>query len=105
MWKQAPVGTATGIGRSVFSVAFGVAPASTIALYAVMPWLPLALMAATAAGTALFFGALVAARRADPMPPAARPARRALREPPPHEPAPDKDAAGVPSTEDVSVRT
>ena len=85
VWKQAPVGTATGIGRSVFSVAFGVAPASTIALYAVVPWLPLALMAAAAAGTALFFGA--------------------LREPPPPEPAPEKDAAGVPSTEDVSVRT
>ena len=35
----------------------------------------------------------------------ARHVSRALREPPPPEPAPEKDAAGVPSTEDVSVRT
>ena len=80
----APVGTATGIGRSVFSVAFGIAPAASIAMYRVVPWLPLALLAAAAALTSLFFVSMLVLRWADPMPPAAK---RALRTtaPPAHD--------------------
>tara|TARA_B110001452_G_scaffold265948_1_gene271644 strand:- start:314 stop:1774 length:1461 start_codon:yes stop_codon:yes gene_type:complete len=68
----APVGTVTGIGRSIFSIAFGVAPVSTIGLYGVAAWLPLALMAALAAASSLAFAFMKARRWADPVPPAAR---------------------------------
>lgn len=69
---DAPVGTVTGIGRSIFSVAFGIAPVSTIGMYDAAAWLPLAVMAALAAATTAAFALMKAQRWVDPVPPQRR---------------------------------
>ena len=68
----APIGTVTGIGRGVFAVAFGLAPAATIALYAAAPWLPLVTLATAAALSGLAFGSFIVRRREDLVPPVRR---------------------------------
>ena len=71
----------TGIVRSVFSALFGIAPAASIALYGVSPWLPLAIQLALFLATALCFALMKARRWPDPMPP---------------DPWPDRDQRGAP---------
>ena len=64
----APVGTVTGIVRSIFSALFGIAPAATIALYGVSSWLPLAIQVVLFFATAACFALMKAGRWLDPMP-------------------------------------
>jgi hypothetical protein len=64
----APIGTVTGISRSVFSTFFGVAPAASIGMYAVAPWLPLVVMALLTAVSALYFGCMLRSGDPDPIP-------------------------------------
>lgn len=64
----APVGTVTGIVRSIFSALFGIAPAGTIALYGVSSWLPLAIQVVLFVATAGCFALMKAGRWLDPMP-------------------------------------
>ena len=64
----APVGTVTGISRSIFSIAFGVAPAASIAAFGAAAWVPYAAMAALSAVAAAAFAFMVVRRWEDPMP-------------------------------------
>ena len=64
----APVGTVTGISRSIFSIAFGVAPAASIAAFGAAAWVPYAAMAALSAVAAVAFAFMVVRHWEDPMP-------------------------------------
>ena len=66
----APIGTTTGICRSVYAAFFGIAPAFSIGLYSWVPWLPLALLAAIAALASVIFAGMKVAQASDPVPPA-----------------------------------
>jgi hypothetical protein len=68
----APVGTVTGISRSIFAASFGIAPAGSIALNDAVPWLPLVLMAAFNLIPSCGFSAMKLAQWTDPVPPAGR---------------------------------
>ena len=67
---KAPVGTINGIARSIFAAAFGLAPAGSIALYDLSPWLPFAIMGSVAFVTStLFIWLKLRAPGDDPVPP------------------------------------
>ena len=72
----APIGTTTGICRSVYAAFFGIAPAFSIGLYSWVPWLPLALLAAIAALASGIFAGMKVAQASDPVPPA--PSKRSI---------------------------
>lgn len=63
----APVATITAVSRSIFSVAFGLAPAASIALYGAAPWLPLLVLASVSAVAGIAFVYMAARRWTDPV--------------------------------------
>ena len=75
----AAVGTVTGIARSVFATAFGLAPTSSIALYRTASVLPLVLMATLSAAAAIYFAMMILQRRPDPIPARIRDSKRPRR--------------------------
>lgn len=97
-WHGAPVGTVTGISRSVFSILFGVAPAASIRLSGVAVWLPVAAMSALFAVIAATFGAMAIRRWPDVVPATSRAAKQGW---PPIEPKQEPEP--VPSASDVAV--
>ena len=64
----AAVGTLTGITRTVFSIAFGISPIMSIALYTRAAWLPFGIMAAASAAACCCFGIMQVRGFADPLP-------------------------------------
>ena len=73
----APIGTVTGMCRSVYAIFFGIAPAVSIGIYSAVPWLPLALMAAVSVLAAATFALMKASGASDPVPPTQRVTRSA----------------------------
>lgn len=63
-----PVGTMTGIGRSLFAACFGIAPAGSIALLQAATWLPVAAIATVSGMAAVGFLGLCLTGQLDLMP-------------------------------------